>query len=101
MKARSGRPRSGRHAWGVLSDDQLLSLRFYDPKPAIADAERHLRRFDRHGAGRQRRLDDLPQFRIVRRLAVVAGANRHIEGARIESAEARLLQAFPGAEEVV
>jgi hypothetical protein len=46
MKARRGRPRLGRHAWDVLSDDQLLSLRFCDLKLTIAgtDLERAIER---------------------------------------------------------
>ena len=51
-----------------------MVFKFYsDAKPAIADIERNLRRLERQRAGRQHRLDDLPQRGVVGRLPIIAG----------------------------
>ena len=55
-------------------------------KPAVADGERDLRRGDQQRARRQYGIDQLPQPRVVRGLAGIAGVDRHFERARIEPA---------------
>src|SRR5438552_941864 len=56
-----------------------------DTEPAISEAEWNLRRPHRQSSGREHRVDNLPEPRIVGRLPVVAGADGGLECARIES----------------
>src|ERR1700682_6209565 len=55
-----------------------------DVDPAVPDVEGNLRGLDRQHAGRQRRLDDLAQLDVIGGLPPVGGADRNLEGARIE-----------------
>src|SRR5947199_7620762 len=63
-----------------------------DTEPAISEAEWNLRRPHRQSAGREHRVNDLPEAGVIGGLPVVAGPDGGLECARIEAGNSGRVQ---------